>query len=62
MPRRKKSISVVVEPLDAEGKKKFKKKVNEVYCDIIRNKLDQSKLTMDEKKQVLDSLCHFFED
>lgn len=61
MPRSKKSISVVVEPLNEEEMKNFKKKVNEVYCDMVRNKLIQSKLTIDEKKQVLEDLCRSFE-
>lgn len=56
MPRKKKNITVVVESLNEDGKKEFKKKVNDVYCDMVREKLIRSGLNTDDRKRALDEL------
>lgn len=52
----------VVEPFSEDGKKEFKKKANDIYCDIVSPKLRQPNLNIDEKKRILDKLCYVFEN
>ena len=56
MPRQKRKITVIVEPLDEAGKVVFQEKVNKVYCDMVRWRLVNSRLNKKEKEQVLDCL------
>lgn len=61
MPRQKRKITVVVEPLDKAGKVIFQERVNKVYCDMIRWRLANSRLNRKEKEEVLDHLIEFYE-
>lgn len=61
MPRQKRKITVVVEPLDEAGKVVFQERVNKVYYDMIRWRLANSRLNRKEKEEVLDHLIEFYE-
>ena len=61
MPRQRRKITVVVEPLDEAGKVVFQERVNKVYYDMIRWRLANSRLNRKEKEEVLDHLIEFYE-
>jgi len=61
VPRQKRKITVVVEPLDEAGKVVFQERVNKVYYDMIRWRLANSRLNRKEKEEVLDHLIEFYE-
>lgn len=56
MARTKKNIQIVVVPPNGQGMEEFQKMVNEVYCEMVRQKLLALNIEVYNKRIVLERL------
>lgn len=59
MARGKKKIQTLVVPPVGQGVEIFRRSVNEVYCDMVRNRLLNLQAEEADKKKIIENLVSF---